>query len=39
MGQTPAKDDGVPHCLAVGNGEERDRHSLLLSSREWPNEN
>jgi hypothetical protein len=46
MGRTPAmmivksvEDDGVPHYLAVGNGEERDRHSPLLSSREQWNEN
>jgi hypothetical protein len=46
MGQTPAKmiaksveDDSIPHYSAVGNGEERDIHSPLLSSRELPNEN
>jgi hypothetical protein len=45
-GWTPAKtiaksveDDGIPHYSAVGNGEERDRRSPLLSSRERLNKN
>jgi hypothetical protein len=45
-GWTPVKtiaksveDDGIPHYSAVGNGEERDRRSPLLSSRERQNKN